>query len=236
MRSPLSGFRTRPRQEAEPKPAPRPGRISAIEPQRRDPARVNVFIDGAFAFGLHLDLQLEHHLAPGDDLDAEMITRLLREDEVKKAITSALNLIAYRPRAAGELRTKLRERSFAPTVIDAAVGRIQELGYLDDRDFADRWVESRQQHRPRSARMLSRELAQKGVDRDIIEQTIDEAGIDEFSDAVALAQRKWPSWRNLDQPTRERRLSGFLARRGYGFDIIRRVLEALGEDIDETQE
>ena len=229
----MSGFRTRHRRDEEPPEAPRPGRISAIEPQRRDPARVNVYIDGAFAFGLHLDLQLEHHLAPGDDLDEEAIARLLREDQTKRAVASALNLLAYRPRAAGELRARLRERDYPPEAIDAAIARIRELGYLDDRNFADRWVESRQQHRPRSARMLGRELAQKGVDREVIEQTLEDAGIDEFSDALALAGHKWPAWRNLDRPTRERRLSGFLTRRGYGYDIIRRVLETLEGEADE---
>ena len=222
----MSGFRTRRRSPAPPA-APRPGRITAIEPQRHDPARVSVFIDGAFAFGLHLDVQLAHHLAPGDVLDEETIAQLLREDEVKRAIAGALSLIAYRPRAAGEIRQKLRERGFPPEAIDAAVERIRDLGYLDDRDFAGRWVESRQQHRPRSARMLGRELAQKGVDREVIAQTLEEAGIDELGDARALAEKKWPSLAGLDAPTRQRRLAGFLARRGYDYDIIRRVIEAL---------
>jgi len=233
----LSGFRTRRRPDDEPAPQPKAGRITAIEPQRRDENRVSIFIDGTFAFGLHIDLQIEHNLAPGDDLDDEMIERLLREDQTKRAIASALNLIAYRPRAAGELRSKLRERGYPPESIDNAIARVRDLGYLDDRDFADRWVESRQMHRPRSTRMLARELQQKGVAREVIEETLEEAEIDEFADALALAERRAASLRGLDVPTRERRLSSFLARRGYGYDVIRRVLEALGaEDVDELGE
>src|SRR5690606_30921233 len=105
------------------------GRISAIEPQRRDENRVSVFIDGAFAFGLHIDVQIEHNLAPGDDLDDDTIAQLLREDQTKRAIASALNLIAYRPRAAGELRGKLRERGYPPEAIDNAIARVRDLGY-----------------------------------------------------------------------------------------------------------
>jgi regulatory protein len=232
----LSGFRTRRRPDDEPAPQPRAGRITAIEPQRRDNARVNIFIDGAFAFGLHIDLQLEHVLAPGDDLDDEKIALLLRQDQTRRAITTALNLIAYRSRSAGELKDKLRERGYPPYAVDDAIARMRELGYLDDRDFADRWVESRQAHRPRSVRMLTRELQQKGVARDVIEGTLEDAGIDEFGDALALAERKAGTLRGLDAPTRDRRLSAFLARRGYSYDIIRRVMDALGtEDTDEPE-
>lgn len=230
----MSGFRTRRRPDDEPAPQPRAGRITAIEPQRRDNARVSIFIDGTFAFGLHIDLQIEHYLSPGDDLDDEKIALLLRQDQTKRAISTALNLIAYRSRAAGELKGKLRERGYPPEAVDDAIARMRELGYLDDRDFADRWVESRQTHRPRSVRMLTRELQQKGVARDVIEGTLEEAGIDEFNDALALAERKASSLGGLDAPTRDRRLSGFLARRGYSYDVIRRVMDALGtEDTDD---
>ncbi|HEV2074256.1 MAG TPA: RecX family transcriptional regulator [Thermomicrobiales bacterium] len=230
----MSSFRPRRRADDEPAAAPKPGSITDIQPQRRDNARVSVYIDGMFAFGLHIDLQLEHYLKKGDVLDEEKIALLLKQDAVKKAISTSLNLIAYRPRSAGELASKLRERGYDAETIDEAIGRMRELNYLDDREFADRWVESRQMHRPRSTRMLRQELQQKGVDRQIIESTIEGAGIDEFGDALALGQKKVESFRALEPQVRDRRLSGFLARRGYSYDVIRRVLEALetGETVD----
>lgn len=225
----MSSFRGRRPGPDEPRPAPKPGKITAIEPQQRDNARVNIFIDGAFAFGLHIDLQLEHYLKTGDHLDDAKITRLLKQDQTKKAISTALNLLAYRPRSTGELTTKLCERGYAPDEIEGALHRIRELGYVDDRDFADRWVESRQTHRPRSSRMLKQELQQKGIEKEIIEATIEEAGIDEYGDALKLAEKKTHSFRDLEPTVRERRISGFLARRGYGYDVIRRVLEAIAD-------
>lgn len=225
----MSSFRRRRRPDDEPPPAPKPGTITAIKPQRRDENRVNVFIDGEFSFGVHVDIQLEHYLKKGDVLDEEKIALLLRQDEVKKAIATSLNLLSHRPRAAGELATKLRERAYSPEAIEAAIARMRELHLIDDRQFAERWVESRQIHRPRSARMLRQELRQKGVDRDIIEESIEEAGLDEFGDALSLAQKKAVSFRDLEPQVRERRLTGFLARRGYGYDIIRKVMERLDE-------
>lgn len=226
----MSSFRSRRKHDEEPRPTPKPGTITDITPQRRDESRVNLYIDGTFAFGLHIDIQIDHYLKKGDVLDEAQIAQLLKEDETKKAIASALNLIAYRARAAGELATKLRERGYSPEAIEAAIARMSELGYLDDREFADRWVENRQTYRPRSIRMLKQELRQKGVDREIIETTMDDAEIDEYADALGLAEKRAASLQDLDPAVRERRLSGFLARRGYGFDVIRRVLDALGTD------
>lgn len=233
----MSSFRSRRRRDDDvPKEPPKPGRITAIKVQQRDNARVNIFIDEKFSFGLHMDIQLDHRLKAGDLLDEAKITQLLREDETRKAITAALNLISYRPRAAGELRTKLREKGYAPEAVDAAVARMQELRYLDDEAFAERWVESRQSSRPRSERMLKRELAQKGVDKETIERTIEEAGVDEYGDALELARKKYESLRKEDRDVRYRRLTGFLGRRGYGYDIIRQVMEALeGQDDEATQ-
>lgn len=216
------------RRNDRPKEPPKPGRITAIEPQQRDDARMNIHIDGAFAFGLHADIVLEHRLSVDVDLSATQIEALLTEDEVKKATTAALNLIAFRARASGELHRKLREKGFSADAAEKAVERMRYLGYLNDATFADRWIENRQEHRPRSRRMLAQELRQKGIDSETIDAALDDTEIDEFGDALALAEKKAEGMRALDQPTRHRRISGFLSRRGYGFDVIRKVLEEIG--------
>ena len=217
------------RRRAEHPPEPTsPGRITSIEPQQRDDARMNIHLDGKFAFGLHVDVVLNHRLSIDTHLSAEDIAQLLAEDEVKKAITAALNLIAFRPRASGELQRKLREKGYPPEAAEAAINRMRDLGYLNDATFADRWIENRQEHRPRSRRMLTQELRQKGIDADTIEAALEETEIDEFGDALDLARKKASSMQDLDTPTRHRRLSGFLSRRGYGFDVIRKVLEEIG--------
>lgn len=217
--------RRRDRTPAEP---PVPGTITSMEPQARDADRLSISIDGAFAFGLHVDVAANHYLRVGQVLTADTLQVLLDEDEIKKATLAALNLIAFRPRASGELARKLREKGYRAEAADAAVNRMQELGYLNDADFADRWIENRQEHRPRSRRMLQQELREKGIDAETIAEVMDEAEIDEFGDALALAQKKAAGMMALDVETRQRRISGFLSRRGYGFDVIRKVLEQIG--------
>jgi len=221
--------RRRPRnEEPDERPgrdAPRSGRITQIAPQRHDPDRVSVFLDGVFAFGLSADLLLEYGLAVGLDLDDARTTEILAADEIRKATAAALQLLAYRARAEGEIAARLRQRGFSPPAIDAAMVRLRDWHYVDDADFAARWVENRQQHRPRSVRMLAHELRAKGVDATTIDETLEDAGVDEVGDARELAEKQRAKYAGLDPDVQTRRISAFLARRGYSYDVIRQALE-----------
>lgn len=217
-----------------PTPTTHPGgRITAVTTQRSDPDRLNVFIDGEFAFGLAADLALEAGLYAGLELDAAAITQLLTQDETRKATSAALRLLAHRSRAEGELTQRLRQKGYGPGAIEAAIAKLHEWRYLDDADFARRWVESRQLHRPRANRLLGQELRHKGVAADVIQEAIAEADVDERADVLRLARHKAPAYAGLPPEVQRRRLSSFLARRGYSFDLVRQAVEAaLGEDDD----
>ncbi|MGC4190353.1 MAG: regulatory protein RecX [Thermomicrobiales bacterium] len=212
------------------RPVPRGGTVTAITPQRHDPERVSVFLDGEFAFGLHADLVLEHGLYPGLVLDERTARNLLAADEIRRAVAAALNALAYRARSEGEIAQRLRQKGFAPDAIEDALERLRGWHYVDDRDFAARWIENRQDHRPRSERMLAQELRQKGVDADTIATTIADAAIDEVADARNLAEKQRAKLSALDPETQSRRITAFLSRRGYSWDVIRRALEAEPDD------
>lgn len=215
--------------------APTSGRITSLKPQQRDPERVSVFLDGAFAFGLHRDLVLEAQLSPGMELSEELSASLLTRELIRQAIAAALNLLAYRPRAEGEIRTRLRQRGFPDEAITAAIEKLRDWRYVDDEDFAERWIENRLEQRPRSARMIAMELRGKGVEASTVADAVERAGIEERTGALRVATDRWNRLAGLDPPVRRRRLTGFLSRRGYGYDIIRDVLKEL-EEVDDAAE
>ncbi len=207
-------------------PEPVAGRVTEISSQR-DPDRVNVFLDGAFAFGLDREVAELEMLAVGDDLDAERIARLRAADDVARATTAALGLLARRPRSERELRDRLRHKGHAPSAIDAAVTKLEGWRYLDDADFARYWVENRAANQPRGRRLLEQELRLKGVDRETVRETIAAAELDEAAAALELGRAKLRSYAGQEPAVVRRRLAGFLARRGYGFDVFRPVLDRL---------
>jgi regulatory protein len=132
--------------------------ITAIEPQQRDPERVSVFLNGAFAFGLPALVAVQESLRVGDELSEDQIARLRALDEQAKAVNAAMNLLARRPRSEREIRDRLKRKGYPPETIDAAVAKLEGWRYLDDEAFARFWVENREANKPRGRRLLEQEL------------------------------------------------------------------------------
>ncbi len=203
----------------------RSGTITALNAQARHADRVNLMIDGEFALGLSGAIVLEQGLYVGQTLSEAELLRLRGLEEIVKATESALRLVTHRARTEVELRRRLARNGFSPEAITATIERMHEWRYLDDEDFARRFVESREGHRPRSASMIRRELVGKGVDAETAGQVRAEAEIDDESIARDLAH-KWLSQHAREaEEVRRRKLIGFLQRRGFGWDVIRHVLD-----------
>ncbi|HET9016292.1 MAG TPA: RecX family transcriptional regulator [Thermomicrobiaceae bacterium] len=212
----------------------RSGRITEITGQAHDPERVNVFIDGAFAFGTGKLVAAAHGLSVGRELSEADVAQVLAAEEAERATQAALQFLAYRPRARQEVRRRLRRRGFSDAAADAAIAKLEGWRYLDDAEFARLWVENREEHQPRGRRLLESELRAKGVDAEVARQAVDATGGDELPAALDLARKRLASLRGLDEATQRRRLASFLQRRGYGWDVVRPVLAAaLGGDDDE---
>lgn len=204
---------------------PQAGTITALRAQARDPERVNVFLDGRFAFGLGRQIAVDEGLRVGDVLDTTRVDTLRAADDVGKATNAALNLLARRPRSIREIRDQLHEKGYNTATIDAAVTRLEGWNYVDDADFARFWVENRVAHKPRGRRLLEQELWQKGVDRETARDAVDRSELDEHDAALAIAKAKIRSYAGLDRDVAYRRLGGLLARRGFGYDVVKPVLD-----------
>jgi regulatory protein len=137
-----------------------------------------------------------------------------------------LLLLTTRPRSIKEIRTRLKQKGYSEPAIDAAIAKAEGWNYVDDEAFARFWVENREANRPRGRRLLEQELRDKGVDREIVRNAIDEAGINEIEAATELARTKMRSYVKLEPEVARRRLSGFLARKGYNFDVVKHALAA----------
>ncbi|HEV2128041.1 MAG TPA: regulatory protein RecX [Thermomicrobiales bacterium] len=206
---------------------PKSGTVTRVSPQQSTAERMNVYLDEAYAFSMSVRSLTEHPISVGDTLSEADVRRLLAADEPDRATNSSLNLLSHRGRSERELRQRLRRKGYTSTAIDEAVRRVIDWGYLNDERFAEGWVEQRQASRPRSRRALAHELREKGVDRQIIETTLGEAEIDEVGDARRLASDKWRKERGQPPDKRRQRTAAFLARRGYGWDVAKRVLDEL---------
>ena len=226
-----------PSRDETPPQSVRAGRVTALRPTKRDPDRIAVDLDGSFAFALPATLVADERIDVGEMLDGDRVSSLLAADQASRATEAALVFLGYRPRSEKEVRDRLRRGGYEQGAIEHAIARLHEWRYLDDADFARRWVENRTTHRPRGRRLLQQELRHKGIDSEIARDAIDDAELDETAAAEALARRRLPSYAADEPAAIRRRLGAYLARRGYGYDVIRIALDrALGEaeDLDDV--
>jgi regulatory protein len=202
------------------------GTITTLVAQKRNKERVNVYLDGEFAFGLALIEALKLH--KGQQLSDDDIARLKALDEIEVAHDRALNFLSYRPRSSEEVRRNLHQKEFAEQAIETVIERLTGAGLLDDAAFARYWVDNRERFEPRSRRALRYELRQKGVPDPAIQAALDD--LDEEDAAYRAASTRLRRYARADEETFRKRLGDFLARRGFGYEIVRDVLDRLWQE------
>ena len=153
----------------------------------------------------------------------------VESDPYQVAQTIALIALGRRAKSRGELFTLLKKRGTPEDIANAVLFRLQEQGFVNDRDFARYWVESRQRTKKVSRRIISGELRAKGISDEIIDEAMNEiSDEDEFAIAMEFASKKARSLSRLENSIAYRRLHGSLSRRGFSGSVTSRVLAELG--------
>lgn len=206
-------------------------RITALTVQKRNRQRVNVFLDGEFAFGLaHI---LAAWLSVGMEISDEKIAQLREQDERETAYQYALDSINYRPRTEAEIRQNLNRRGTKEEIIQYVLDRLQSSHLVDDSEYARTWVENRTDFRPRSRRALAYELRQRGVEPDIIEKTLETVDEDEMAYQAARRQARklnQMEWRDFRQ-----KMLRHLAQRGFNFETSDQAIWRAWTEITEAE-
>lgn len=205
--------------------------ITAIKQQKRNPQRVNLYLDGEFAFPLAKIVAA--WLKVGQELSQEKIQELQGDDDIEKAFQRALNFISYRPRSTVEVQRNLQKHKVPEEIRQQIIERLEKGHLLDDADFARRWVEDRNEFHPRGVYLLRMELRQKGIADTIIEQTL--TGLDEDALAQRAAEKKARQLAALDWPEFRKKCSAFLARRGFGYEVAADACQAVWQSVQEVQ-
>ena len=138
-------------------------------------------------------------------------------NEAKKAREKAVYYLQFSGKTESELRKKLAEQEFSPASVDSAIEFVKKYRYLDDEDYARRFVEKN--GNKKSRKQMTYELAQKGVSREILDLVFEDMTVDEEAQImVILEKRKYPG----DDASREekQKISAYLARKGFSYESI----------------
>lgn len=198
-------------------------RITALTAQKRNQQRVNVYLDGEFAFGLSRIVAA--WLQVGQVIGDDKIELLKAEDEREVAFQQAVRYLSYRPRSEAEVRQHLESQDLSEQAIQDAVERLARNGLLDDSRFASTWVENRSEFRPRGRRALAFELRRMGVSPQVIESSLE--GIDENELAYQAGLKQVRKYQRLDWQNFRQKMIAFLARRGFSYEVSNPVAARL---------
>jgi len=203
-------------------------KITAIEPQQKNPQRVNVYLNGEFVFGLAAIVAA--WLKVGQELGEEKIASLKAEDEREVTYRKALHYLSYRPRSSAEVRQNLTKRGVSESLAAETVNRLLSAGLVNDETFAQAWVENRNTFRPRSQSALRMELRRKGLSDETIQSVLDEQ-VDEEALAFVAARKYARRLASLEWPEFRQKLGGFLARRGFSYTTLAPVVSEVWKEI-----
>jgi len=206
--------------------------ITAIENQNRDPQRVNIYLDGEFAFGLAGILAI--WLQVGQALSEEKIKEFITKDLLESTFQKALHFLSFRPRSTSEVRKNLEKRDIPDSVIEETIERLKNSSLLDDQKFAQVWIENRTSFHPRSRSALQMELRMKGIPDDVIQTALKEIDDDDLT--MQAARKYMHRLEGLNKLEFRKKLSSHLVRRGFGFASINPVVKIVWNEIQPTSD
>ena len=169
-------------------------------------------------------------LVVGQEIGPRVLERLQELADLEAAHRAALRALARRAHARHDLRRRLLQKQHPPAAVDAALDRLSAVGLLDDTRFAVDYAAAKAT-RGRGAARLVNDLLAQGVERRVAEDAVRVAlaaeGVDPAAAVRALAEKRARQLAGLPAPVRRRRLTAFLARRGFEGHQIREVVKAL---------
>jgi regulatory protein len=203
-------------------------KITSIEGQKKCGDRVNVYLDGEYAFACSLDTVVKYQLILGKSVDSSYLSSIIEEDNYVKGKAYAFRILERGMKSEKEILTKLQGKGFDDGTCSRILGMLKEYGYIDDIKLTDMYID--QKLKSEGANKIKGFLYRKGIPESIIKEKLD--GID--GDAAAetaynLAVKKYIRMAATEEDKRKlyRKLGDFLVRKGYSYDTSRKVLNRI---------
>lgn len=201
--------------------------LTAAEPRRR--GLVQLFLDGEAGVKLDAQVFLQSGLKPGDQVSDQELFELIQASDARRAQEKALYLLEYRNYSKRELTEKIARTAASREAAQAAAGRMEELGLIDDRRFGEDYARELFSRKGYGARRAAQELRRKGLDQELVQELVEKYGSPEQSgeNIRRVLEKKYPGWQ-ADEKVRRRAFAA-LQRLGYSYQEVR---EAMGQGED----
>lgn len=193
--------------------------------------KLSIYADDIFIMNVNASVWYTSGYSDGCEIDGDGIAEFKRMAGGRIAYAGAVRILTLRAHSEKELRDKLLKK-YPPESCDYAIEKCRELGFVDDRDFAERYASELYEKKRYGLDRIRKELSLKGIDRELIEEAVGGLDIDEISCIIDIIKKKYSNC--LSDEKGLRRLYSGCQRLGYSFSEIRKAIEQMnGENTDE---
>lgn len=210
-------------------------KVTKLVSQKRDPDRVNMYIDEEFFCGISLDGIAKFNIYLGKELEESDLEEILFEELKNRFFQRAIDYISRAIKTEVQLKRYLKELSFKKKgkwftdiskesleeIINDTAERLKEYNYLNDEVFAEEFLQSRMKNRPRGKSVLLSELISKGVNAELAKEKVEELVEDEYAILKRIYEKKYGDENMFIQDSKK---IDFLRRKGFSWDLINEFL------------
>ena len=210
-------------------------KITELSVQKRDSSRFNISVDGKFFCGASVDIIAKFNLYQGRDTDEKELKEILDSELESRFFNRALTYLARSPRSEYQIKTYLKNLAYKKkglwyedipkvqleNIFEKNISKLKEFKYIDDRQYAEAFVNSRIRNKPRGKSILVSELQVKGVDKEIALEVVEELVEDEMDMLKRIYTKKY----GTDKlESNDRKKVDFLRRKGFNWDLIQKYI------------
>ncbi len=203
-------------------------KITKIVPQKFKKEYLTLQLDGEISLKVHRELVYKHGLIEGTDLSDERLSQIKSEELVKEATEYAYLYLGTCPRSEKEMIDRLAHKGFSSETIQIAIGDLKSKKIINDAQYAKDFAEYKIKNSTLAVGGVETELTQKGIPQETIHHTIQnltiQTSMDEETRAYEILLKRVKQIKTADSRTQYRRFFDYLARRGFPFDTIEKVL------------
>ncbi len=202
--------------------------ITKISVQEKKKDRVNVFVDGDYSFSLKDETCLKFRLKKGMELTEDLIREMTLDSDKNVATTLAVKYVSKSLKTKKQIYTYLKGKGYSDNVVYAVVEKLKEYGYINDGEFAKRYIESTSS--TQGKKLVAFKLMSKGVSKDLIESAYENANVAPRENAKNLAEKRLKN----KEITKESILKTYkyLLSKGFSFDEAEYGISGLKEKIN----
>lgn len=209
-------------------------KITKITEQRKK-YRYNIYIDDSFSLGIHEDVLVKYNLSLGMEVSDSFLQDVLMAEELSKTINYCLNRLSYRARSEKELRDSMRRKGYTEDNIEESIIYLKNHDYVNDLEFAKSFVNDKINLNKYGPERIKYDLMLKGVSRDIINEVLVIDIDEQLEMARDIANKKISAYEKDNKRDIYRKMSSFLQRKGFTYNVISKVVRDLIDSIDEDE-